>query len=211
MVECAGLVGAAKSCGQRCAGYHVIRRWLTHALASSCAERPTAPEHQELKCPGLFGGSILWSENGSMRQGTVKRVADQLGYGIESVPSWVGQADIDDGMKDGVTTDEHARRRELEQEHRGLKRANEILKRVQTTRPDPEAVSHPDLVNRVFHVEVPNRQWVTDLMLVPTWQKPRSTIISPNSMLKTNMLRCKLRSGGCLNSINTGLGTAGST
>ena len=29
-------------------------------------------------------------------QGTIKRVADQLGYGPESVRLWVRQADIDD-------------------------------------------------------------------------------------------------------------------
>ena len=29
--------------------------------------------------------------------GTVHRVARQLGYGVESVRSWVRQADIDDG------------------------------------------------------------------------------------------------------------------
>ena len=39
------------------------------------------------------------------------------------------QADIDDGVKAGVTTDEQARMRALEQEVRELKRANEILKR----------------------------------------------------------------------------------
>ncbi len=62
-------------------------------------------------------------------QGTVQRVADQLGYGSESVRAWVRQADIDGGVKTGVTTDEQARVRELEQENRELKRANEILKR----------------------------------------------------------------------------------
>ncbi|GAA1859663.1 transposase [Pseudonocardia ailaonensis] len=61
--------------------------------------------------------------------GTVKRVAEQLGYGVESVRSWVHQADIDDGQAPGVTTDETARVRELEQEIRELRRANEILKR----------------------------------------------------------------------------------
>ena len=34
--------------------------------------------------------------------GTVQRVARQLGYGIESVRSWVRQADIDDGYAPGV-------------------------------------------------------------------------------------------------------------
>ena len=35
-------------------------------------------------------------------QGTVSRVARQLGYGVESVRSWVRQADIDDGYASGV-------------------------------------------------------------------------------------------------------------
>lgn len=61
-------------------------------------------------------------------QGTTSRVAEQLGYGVESVRSWVPQADIDDGVKAGVRTDEQTRMRELEQEVRELKRANEILK-----------------------------------------------------------------------------------
>jgi transposase len=61
--------------------------------------------------------------------GTVQRVADQLGYGVESVRSWVRQADVDDGVKVGVTVDEQVRIKQLEQENRELKRANEILKR----------------------------------------------------------------------------------
>lgn len=60
---------------------------------------------------------------------TVKRVAEQLGYGVESVRLWVRQADIDDGHVPGVSTDGAARLRELEQEVRKLRRANEILKR----------------------------------------------------------------------------------
>lgn len=62
-------------------------------------------------------------------QGTVARVAEQLGYGVESVRSWVKQADIDDGVAPGVTSDESARIKKLEQENRELRRANEILKR----------------------------------------------------------------------------------
>jgi transposase-like protein len=61
--------------------------------------------------------------------GTVQRVARQLGYGMESVRSWVRQADIDDGYAPGVSTMESQRIRDLEQENRELKRANEILKR----------------------------------------------------------------------------------
>lgn len=65
----------------------------------------------------------------STDHGTVQRVARQLGYGIESVRSWVRQADIDDGHAPGVSTSESARVKDLEQEIRELKRANEISKR----------------------------------------------------------------------------------
>ena len=60
--------------------------------------------------------------------GTVQRVAGQLGYGVESVRSWVRQADIDAGVKLGVTTAEAERIRDLEQENKELKRANAILR-----------------------------------------------------------------------------------
>ena len=61
--------------------------------------------------------------------GAVQRVAKQLGYGVESVRSWVKQADIDDGVEAGTTTEESERVKRLEQENRELRRANEILKR----------------------------------------------------------------------------------
>ena len=70
----------------------------------------------------------LRTELGS-EHGTFQRVANQLGYGVESVRSWVRQADIDDGYTPGVSTVDAHRIKELEQENRELKRANEILKR----------------------------------------------------------------------------------
>lgn len=70
----------------------------------------------------------LRSELGT-EYGTVQRVALQLGYGVESVRTWVKRADIDDGSVVGVSTTEARRTRELEQENRELRRANEILKR----------------------------------------------------------------------------------
>ena len=60
--------------------------------------------------------------------GTVKRVAEQLGIGTESLRKWVAQADIDAGVAPGTTTAEAARIKELEQELRELRRANAILK-----------------------------------------------------------------------------------
>ena len=61
-------------------------------------------------------------------QGTVKRVADQLGYGVESVRGWVKRSDVDAGESPGATSADKARIAELEQEARELRRANAILR-----------------------------------------------------------------------------------
>ncbi len=60
--------------------------------------------------------------------GTVQRVATQLGFGVESVRSWVRQADIDDGRAPGVSSAEAERVKALEQEVKELRRANAILR-----------------------------------------------------------------------------------
>ena len=73
----------------------------------------------------------LRAETG-MTQGAIRRVAEQLGYGVESVRAWVKRADIDDGVKPGLSTSETERLKELEQENRELRRANEILRRAAT-------------------------------------------------------------------------------
>ncbi len=70
----------------------------------------------------------LRAETGQ-RHGAVQRVAEQLGYGVESVRTWVNRADIDEGLVSGTTTQDAARIRELEQEVKELRRANEILRR----------------------------------------------------------------------------------
>jgi transposase len=61
--------------------------------------------------------------------GTIKRVADQLGIGVESLRNWVKQVEIDDGVKPWLSTDGADRIRRLEQENRELTRANEILRK----------------------------------------------------------------------------------
>ena len=69
----------------------------------------------------------LRQETGT-RNGTVKRVADQLDIGPESLRSWVRQAEIDSGERPGTSTADAERIRALEQENRELQRANDILK-----------------------------------------------------------------------------------
>ncbi len=91
--------------------------------------KPTARRYSpEEKAAAVRMVRTLRAELGT-EHGTVQRVAAQLGYGPESVRAWVRQADIDDGAAPGVSTAEARRIRELEQENRELRRANEILKR----------------------------------------------------------------------------------
>ncbi len=62
------------------------------------------------------------------RHGAVTRIAHQLGVGPESVRQWVRQAEIDQGLRGGLTSAERTHMKELERENRELRRANEILK-----------------------------------------------------------------------------------
>jgi transposase len=56
-------------------------------------------------------------------------VAQKLGVGsAETVRKWVRQAEVDDGQRPGVTTDESAELKRLKRENAELRRANEILK-----------------------------------------------------------------------------------
>jgi transposase len=59
--------------------------------------------------------------------GVLSRVARQLGVGVESLRTWVKQAEIDGGVRPGTTTADAQRITELEKENRELRRANDIL------------------------------------------------------------------------------------
>ncbi len=95
----------------------------------STSGKPTARRYNpEEKAAAVRMVRTLRAELGT-EHGTVQRVADQLGYGTESVRSWVRQADVDEGHAPGVSTVDAGRVKALEQEVRELRRANEILKR----------------------------------------------------------------------------------
>ena len=55
-------------------------------------------------------------------------VAAKIGCTSETLRSWVRRAEVDEGRRPGLTTDERARLKELERDNRELRRANEILK-----------------------------------------------------------------------------------
>lgn len=58
----------------------------------------------------------------------ITSVAAKLGMSAETLRKWVRRDQIDGGIRPGLTTDERAKLKALEKEHRELRRANEILK-----------------------------------------------------------------------------------
>ncbi len=59
----------------------------------------------------------------------IRSIAEKLGCSAETLRKWVRQAERDEGLRPGVTTDEQQRLRELERENFELRRANEILRK----------------------------------------------------------------------------------
>jgi transposase len=62
-----------------------------------------------------------WSAIGS--------IAGKIGCTPETLRKWVRRAEIDQGMRGGLTSTDRERLKELERENRELKRANEILRK----------------------------------------------------------------------------------
>ena len=59
----------------------------------------------------------------------INAVAQKLGIGTaETVRKWVRQAEVDGGLRVGVTSDESTELKRLKRENAELRRANEILK-----------------------------------------------------------------------------------
>ena len=58
----------------------------------------------------------------------ITSVSSKLGMTPETLRVWVRRAQIDGGLRPGLTTDERKRLKELEKENRDLRRDNEILK-----------------------------------------------------------------------------------
>jgi transposase len=59
----------------------------------------------------------------------IRSIAGKIGCSEEALRKWVRRAEIDTGRRDGVTSDERTRLRDLERENLELRRANEILRK----------------------------------------------------------------------------------
>ena len=58
----------------------------------------------------------------------IESIAPKIGCVPQTLSEWVKRADVDAGVRAGVTTSETQRVKELEREVRELRKANEILK-----------------------------------------------------------------------------------
>ena len=58
----------------------------------------------------------------------VESIAPKIGCVPQTLLTWVQRQEVDAGVRDGVTTADAKRVRELERENKELRRANEILK-----------------------------------------------------------------------------------
>ena len=56
-------------------------------------------------------------------------IAEKIGCTPETLRRWVRQTERDEGRREGMTTDERERLKELERENRELRRANDILRK----------------------------------------------------------------------------------
>jgi transposase len=59
----------------------------------------------------------------------IQSIATKIGCSAETLRNWVRRTQVDTGSREGVTTEERARVKELEREVRELRRANEILRK----------------------------------------------------------------------------------
>jgi len=58
----------------------------------------------------------------------IQSIAGKIGCTHETLRRWVRQAEVDQGIRGGMPSDDRERLKQLERENKELKRANEILR-----------------------------------------------------------------------------------
>ena len=86
---------------------------------------PYSPEVRERAVQMVFDHQ---GEHG-LQYAAIRSIAQKIGCSGETLRHWVRQAERDQGMRAGATTDERERIKALEREVRELRQANEILRK----------------------------------------------------------------------------------
>ena len=89
-------------------------------------KKPTkfSPEVRERAVRMVFESR---SEYGS-QWAAIESIAPKIGCVPQTLHEWVKKHEVDAGLRDGITSEEHDRIKALEREVKELRRANEILK-----------------------------------------------------------------------------------
>jgi transposase len=92
---------------------------------------PVLPGRKDVTVPKKFPAEFKRDVVTVARRGdlTLAEVAADFDVSPESVRRWMRQADVDDGVKDGLTTTEQQEVVRLRREIRKLEMENEILRR----------------------------------------------------------------------------------
>jgi len=74
---------------------------------------------------------MLLGQQGEHRSqwAAMNAIASKVGCTEETLRKWVRQSEIDQGKRDGLSSAEQERLKELERENRELRQANEILRK----------------------------------------------------------------------------------
>ena len=65
----------------------------------------------------------------SSQWAAIQSISAKVGCTAETLRNWVKQAEIDQGKRDGLSSSDRKRLKELERENRELRQANEILRK----------------------------------------------------------------------------------
>ena len=65
----------------------------------------------------------------SSQWAAILSIAQKIGCTADTLRTWVRRVEVDTGRRNGLTSDERGRMKELERENRELRRANEILRK----------------------------------------------------------------------------------
>lgn len=60
---------------------------------------------------------------------TIEEVAKDFGIHVTTLANWLRKADVEDGVKPGMTDEQNAELRELKRRNRLLEQENEVLRR----------------------------------------------------------------------------------
>jgi len=64
----------------------------------------------------------------SSQWATIQSISSKIGCTHETLRRWVRRAEIDQGIRGGLSSDDRERLKQLERENKELRRANEILR-----------------------------------------------------------------------------------